>query len=90
MIVSTLHLWLLVRLTRRPARLGAGNILALISEIAAPLLAVWRIPKSADSPWSLLRWYVPDLTTWLSAMSVVSFIKTLLWLYRLLSRSAQK
>ena len=85
-IASALHLWSLVRLTRRPARPGAGGILALIGEVLAPLLAAWRIPKQADSPWSLLRWYVPDLSAWLSAMGAISLAKTVLRLTQMFRR----
>jgi CubicO group peptidase (beta-lactamase class C family) len=85
-VVSILHLWSLVRLTRRPARSGPGNTLALIGEVVAPLLVIWRIPKSADSPWSLLRWYVPDLTAWLSAMGAISLAKTALRLMQMYRR----
>jgi len=85
-IASAVHLWSLVRLTRRPARSGPGGILALIGEVAMPLLVAWRIPKSADSPWSLLRWYVPDLSAWLSAMGAISLAKTVLRLTQMFHR----
>ena len=80
-IASALHLWSLLRLIRRPDR--HGGILALIGEVVAPLLVIWRIPKSADSPWSLLRWYVPDLVSWLSAMGAISLAKTVLRLMQM-------
>lgn len=76
--VSALHLWSLVRLLQRPTRLGPTGILGLMSEVAAAFVILWRVPKLADSPWSLLRQYVPDVTTWLSVMGAISSIKVVL------------
>ena len=81
-IASVLHLWSLIRLLRRPARSRLSGILALIGEVAVPFAVIWRAPKLADSPWSLLRWYVPDLFTRLSAMGLLSLGKTLLRIMR--------
>ena len=54
--------------------------LALIGDLLVPFLILWRLPrlKLVDSPWSLLRWYVPDLTAWIRVMSVLSLVKAFL------------
>ncbi|MGH2496501.1 MAG: serine hydrolase domain-containing protein [Ktedonobacteraceae bacterium] len=89
-LVSALHLWSLVRLIQRPARSGPGSTLALISEVAAPLLTIWGVPRSVDGPWSLLRWYVPDLSAWLSVMGSLSLGKILLRIAHLFFATEKK
>lgn len=76
-LLSVLQLWSLVNAARGekqpPWRIGPF----LVGDLLLPLLVLWRLPrlKQVDSPWSLLRWYVPDLTSWIWGMSVLSLLK---------------
>jgi len=58
--------------------------LAALCEVGLVGAAVWRIPRLADSPWRLLRLYVPDVTSWLCAFFGCSLIKCFVLLGRLL------
>jgi CubicO group peptidase (beta-lactamase class C family) len=86
-VLSVLQGWSLLRVFRaRAARHSdaqehqwpARRLLASLLDLAVPL-AVWRLlPRRADSPWSLLRVYVPDASAWLAAICSVSLLKVLL------------
>jgi hypothetical protein len=82
--LSSYQVWSLVRLLRRTNQRGSSmpGILALVETVLG-VVAVWRIPRLSDSPWSLLRVYVPDLSSWLAAFFGVSLLKCLCFLFRL-------
>lgn len=76
--------WSLVQLLRRSNRRGRSALgLAALVEVVLGVVALWRIPRLADAPWSLLRLYVPDLSAWLAAFFGASLLKCLCFLFRL-------
>jgi hypothetical protein len=81
-VLSVYHVWSLTRLLQpRRHRHPALGIASLV-EVALGIMALRRIPHLADSPWKLLRIYVPDVTTWLAAFFAVSILKCLCFLFR--------
>ena len=68
----------LLRSTRRPRRRSAWRWLAMLFDLALPAAMFRLIPRRADSPWSLLRVYVPDVTAWIVAFCSLSLLKGLL------------
>ncbi len=81
-MLSIYQVWSLARLLRprthqrRRCVLGTASLCELILGIVAWL----RLPRVADAPWSLLRLYVPDLTSWIAAFCCGSFLKCFLLL----------
>jgi len=84
LVLFGLQLWSALRLLRPSRFPSSADVLRLLGDIGAPLIALWRLPKLADSPWSLLRYYVPDATLWLAAMGLLSLGKAILRGIRLL------
>jgi hypothetical protein len=82
--LSGYQVWSLARLLRPgSARRGRSVLgLAALVEVGLAAAAVRLIPRRADSPWSLLRVYVPDLTAWLTAFFSISFVKCFVLLAR--------
>jgi CubicO group peptidase (beta-lactamase class C family) len=79
--LTSLQVWLLFHLAvsvRTPLSLADGVV--LVASIVVPVLALWRLPrlKAVDSPWTLLRWYVPDLSVWVWTMCVLSLLIVML------------
>lgn len=64
------------------------GILALLCDLLAPLLIVWRVPKVVDMSWQGLLLYVPDVSRWLLLMSGLSLLRGLLRLWRFFNCSA--
>ncbi len=78
--------WSLTRLLRfgstdRRGRSVLG--LATLCEMIFSVGALRAIPRLADSPWSLLKMYVPDISAWLAAWCCGSLVKALVVLARL-------
>ncbi|TMC16834.1 MAG: hypothetical protein E6J34_19485 [Chloroflexi bacterium] len=55
--------------------------LASLVEVVVGVVAFLRLPRMADAPWSLIRVYVPDVTSWLAAFFGVSLLKCLCFLF---------
>jgi CubicO group peptidase (beta-lactamase class C family) len=89
--LSLYQMWSLLRLLRRSGSARRGRsvlFLAALVEVVLGVVAAVRIPRVADSPWSLLRLYVPDLSAWLAAFFGCSLLKLCLaFLLDLLRRS---
>ncbi len=88
-VLSVYQVWSLLRLLRsssspaqRPRRFVLG--LAALLEAGLAAAGLRAVPRLADSPWSLLRLYVPDIVSWLVAFSCGSLIKCFVLLRRLL------
>jgi hypothetical protein len=88
-VLSVYQVWSLARLLHPTAQWGRSALgLAALGELGLAAMAVRGIPRLADSPWRLLRLYVPDITSWLAAFCGASALKCLILLARLLrSRS---
>jgi hypothetical protein len=60
--------------------------LAALFEVALAAMGLRAIPRLVDSPWSLLRLYVPDVTSWLTVFAGTSLVKCfvllLAWLHQ--------
>src|SRR6266516_459238 len=88
--LSVYQVWSLLRLLRSsssPAQRPWRFVLELAALLEAGLAAagLQAIPRLADSPWSLLRLYVPDVVSWLAVFSCGSLVKCfvlLVWLLR--------
>jgi len=87
--LSSLQLWSTIRLLR-PGRSSRWNTVAMIGDVTVPIITLWCIPTFADSPWSLLRSYVPDVSAWLTGMTILSLTKGLLRGMRYLRAKEQK
>jgi CubicO group peptidase (beta-lactamase class C family) len=84
-LLSVYQIWSLAAMLRSgSARLRSALGLAALCEVGLAVAAARRIPRWADSPWGLLRVYVPDLTSWLAAFFCGSLVKCLVLLVRLL------
>ena len=79
-VLSSLQVWFGLSLLRGLAPLAPLTLLALFVDLV-PLLTLWLLPRLefVDSSWSLLRWYVPDLTIWLWLMALVSVLNIVVW-----------
>jgi CubicO group peptidase (beta-lactamase class C family) len=75
--------WSLARLLRCSKQWGYSVLgLASLIEVVLGVVAVRRIPRLADAPWSLLRIYVPDVTAWLAVFFGGSLFRCLCFLFR--------
>jgi len=91
-VLSLLQVGSLVQLLRsffvhrQPARVGIDLFLALLGDVIAPPVLLWRLPKWADMDWSGLLLYVPDVSRWIVGMSVISIVKSVIracqWLHK--------
>lgn len=81
-VLSLYQGWSLVRLLRSCRRGRSALGLASLVEVVLGVMAAVRIPRQADSPWSLLRVYVPDITAWLAAFFGCSLLKGFVFLLR--------
>jgi CubicO group peptidase (beta-lactamase class C family) len=81
-VLSAYQVWSLLRLLRSRQRGHSALGLMSLVEVALGVMALRRIPRLADSPWKLLRIYVPDVTVWLAAFFAVSILKCLCFLFR--------
>ncbi len=60
--------------TRRP-RMKRAIFTALVGDLLAPLLLLWGVPRWSRSPRSLLRQYVPDLSSWLLTTAALLLLR---------------
>lgn len=83
--LSLCQVWSMLRLLRSNSVRQGRSVLMLAAVVEVMLAAVGlrTIPRIADSPWRLLRMYVPDVTSWLAAFSCGSLFKALVVLLRL-------
>jgi CubicO group peptidase (beta-lactamase class C family) len=82
--LSFYQIWSLVAvLCSGSARLRSVLRFAALCEVWLAAAAVRRIPRLADSPWSLLKLYVPDITSWLLVFFGCSLVKCFMLLGRL-------
>lgn len=85
--LSAYQVWSLAEAVRSgSARLRSVLGLAALCEVGLAVVTLRRVPRLADSPWSLLRLYVPDVVSWLAAFFCGSLIKSLVFLFRLLCK----
>jgi len=90
-ILSAYQIWSLVRLLRpsgSAARHWGRSALgvAALCEVGLAAVGLRVIPRLADSPWSLLKVYVPDIVSWLTIFASTSLVKCLVVLGRLVLR----
>jgi CubicO group peptidase (beta-lactamase class C family) len=82
--LSIYQVWSVARLLRSGSADRGRSALGIIALVEVGLAAVGLrfLPRLADSPWRLLRLYVPDLTSWLAAFFSGSLLKLALLLVR--------
>jgi len=92
-LLTSLQIWAFVRLLRRWHQPIQGRALPFVNQavlsliaLVLPLSLLKRIPKWADAPWSLLSLYVPDLSSWLAGISLLSFITGIMRIGRIFLR----
>jgi len=77
--------WSLVQLLRGSAGRGRSTLsLASLVEVVLGVMTFLRLPRMADAPWSLIRVYVPDITSALAVFFGASLLKSVVWLLSLL------
>ncbi len=82
-VLSLYQGWSVVRLRRYSNRRGNSVLgVAAFVETVLGFVALRAIPWLVDSPWSLLRIYVPDVTAWLVAFFGASLFKCFCFLFR--------
>ena len=72
-------LWPLLALSAGPT---AALALVLVLDLLWPVLAFWRLPRATDMPWRGLRLYVPDVSSWLIGISVLTIVLNVLILLK--------
>jgi len=64
------------RVVRAKKHASTGSLLGMLADIVVPIAAIKVLPRVFDAPWSLLRFYVPDITVWLYCVIVpFSFLR---------------
>lgn len=74
-------IWQLVSFLRilrsRRIPLNFSSFASIVRDMVVPLVFFWKIPRLFDAPWALLRLYVPDISTWLLLMGLISLGKVI-------------
>jgi CubicO group peptidase (beta-lactamase class C family) len=83
-VLSAYQLWSLVTLLRPSSAQRRRRVLgiAALCEVMLAAAGLRAVPRLADSPWSLLKTYVPDITCWLGVFTLGSLLKVALPLVR--------
>jgi hypothetical protein len=72
-------LWPLLAFSAGPTMALA---LVLVLDLLWPVLAFWRLPHAADMPWRGLRLYVPDVSSWLIGIGILTVMLNILILLK--------
>jgi CubicO group peptidase (beta-lactamase class C family) len=81
-LLSLSQCWSMLTLLRSSGRSSKKVLLASLTELGALIALLRALPRLTDAPWRLLRLYVPDVTSWLSAFCMCSFAKCFIVLAR--------